>query len=120
VQQSEVRRVPALASVEAPCVMVGEVSQIVTTNLGRLRRVTGSSSGAEWLLEIPGCGKWEPLSEDQLAGRLSVNHAAVCPCGYHETHEYGAQLVAAMRAANLTGQPMTSDEGPSAPEGGEE
>lgn len=100
-----------MAAVEAAYTLVGEaMSQIVTTNLGRMRRVTGSSSGAEWLLEIPGCGKWEPLSEAQMDGRVSVNHAAVCVCGYHETHEYGAQLLAAMRAANLTGSPPATED----------
>lgn len=70
-----------------------------------MRRVSASTSGAEWLLEIPGCGKWEPLSEAQLVGKVSVNHAAVCSCGYHETHDYGAQLAAALRYGFYTEGP---------------
>lgn len=84
------------------------MSQIVTTEYGRLRRVKGGEH--EWLLEIPGCGQWEPLSEVQMDGKLSVNHGAICRCGYHETHPYGAALVAAMQARILTFDPPTEED----------
>jgi hypothetical protein len=84
------------------------MSQIVTTEYGRLRRVRGAEH--EWLLEIPNCGKWEPLSEEQMDGSLSVNHGAICSCGYHETHPYGAALVAAMQANILTRKPATEED----------
>ena len=67
------------------------MSRIVDTPHGRLRRTGGRESG--WLLEVPGCDHYELLSEEQLHGRLSVNHAATgCSNGYHETHDFAAEL----------------------------
>lgn len=57
--------------------------------------------GDRCYLEVPGCphGKLELLDGRQLRGELSVNHAAVCECGYHETHDFEA--VARERALSL-------------------
>lgn len=80
------------------------MSQIVTTKLGRFRCVnTGQPEHNAWLFECP-CGQWAYLDEDQWAGRVSVDHASEgCPKNYHETHNYGAELVAVMQARILTG-----------------
>ena len=80
------------------------MSQIVTTKLGRFRRVnTGEPAHDAWLWECP-CGQWAYLDEDQWAGRVSVDHASDgCSKGYHETHNFGAELVATMQARILTG-----------------
>jgi hypothetical protein len=81
------------------------MSEIITTKVGRFRRVnTGDPAHPDaWLFECP-CGQWAYLDEDQWAGRVSVDHASDgCPNGYHETHNYGAELVATMQARILTG-----------------
>lgn len=83
------------------------MSKIVTTQLGRFRRVnTGddpTNSPDAWLFECP-CGQWAYLDDDQWHGRVSVDHASEgCPKGYHETHDYAAELIATMQARVLTG-----------------
>lgn len=74
---------------------------IVTTKYGELRRNLASVDGKlhtsgkiyEWELKCPGCGTWGLLDEDQLHGRVSVDHAAQgCPGGYHETHDFAAEI----------------------------
>lgn len=71
------------------------MSHIVTTPHGRLRKVTRDGELA-WLLECPGCGQWGGLDDDQLHGRISVDHAAMgCPGGYHETHDFASAMPAA-------------------------
>lgn len=91
------------------------MSQIVTTADGRFqfRRVnTGDQSHPDtWLFRCP-CGQWAYLDEDQWNGRVSVDHASDgCPANFHETHNFGALLVAAMQARILMGEPPTSEEG---------
>ena len=82
------------------------MSQIVTTKLGRFRRVTPDA----WLWECP-CGQWASLSDDQWNGRVSVDHASQgCSVSYHETHNFGAELVAVMQARILTGEPPIDPE----------
>lgn len=80
------------------------MSEIVSTKVGRFRRVNlGQPDHDAWLWECP-CGQWAYLDEDQWAGRVSVDHAADgCAKGYHETHNFGAELVATMQARILTG-----------------
>lgn len=82
------------------------MSHIVETSIGRFRCVnTGGDPNHPdtWLFECR-CGQWAYLDEDQWAGRVSVDHASDgCPSNYHETHNYGAALVAAMQARILTG-----------------
>lgn len=74
------------------------MSEIVTTDLGRFRRVTDGKT--KWFLwECPACKQWCGLSEDQWNGRVSVDHAADgCSGAYHETHNFGAALTAKMQA----------------------
>lgn len=82
------------------------MSYIVATEFGRFRKVnTGDPAQPDtWLWECP-CGQWAYLDEDQWAGRVSVDHASEgCPKRYHETHPFGAALVAAMQARILTGE----------------
>lgn len=81
------------------------MSIIITTSLGRFRQVVLDKDGHEaFLFECPGCGQWAYLDEDQWNGRVSVDHATDgCPGRYHETHEYGKTLVAAIIAAKLLG-----------------
>lgn len=65
---------------------------MIETPHGRLRTVT--RDGAQVVeLECPGCGIWAALDDDQLHGRVSVDHAAQgCPGGYHETHDFSEFL----------------------------
>ena len=82
------------------------MSEIVTTTVGRFRHVTPGA----WLWECP-CGQWSYLSADQWAGRVSVDHASEgCSAGYHETHNYAAELVATMQARILSGAPPIDPE----------
>ena len=94
------------------------MSQIVTTKLGRFRRVKVSAQtlpnhGDEaWLWECC-CGEWCYLSDAQWNGSVSVDHASDgCKCGYHETHCFGAELVAVMQARILMGEPPIDPELP--------
>jgi hypothetical protein len=81
------------------------MSQLVTTKLGRFRRVHLGNGDPAWLLECPGCGGWLTLSEDQFSGRVSADHASDgCTGGYHETHDYGAELLATMMARREKGE----------------
>lgn len=69
------------------------MSRDVATKFGTLRRCRDGDV-AVWLLWCPVCEEWERLNEDQMEGRVSVNHAATgCPSGYHETHEFAKQIV---------------------------
>lgn len=62
------------------------------TSFGRLRRVSRDDD-TRWLLECPGCGEWGGLDDDQLHGRVSVDHASMgCIGGYHETHDFADEL----------------------------
>ena len=92
------------------------MSRIVTTKLGRFRSVSvtmqtpANGHSNAWLFECQ-CGQWAYLDEDQWAGRVSVDHASDgCPNGYHESHNYGAELVATMQARILTGDKPYDDE----------
>jgi len=63
---------------------------VASTEFGELRRVTRDGEPGV-LLKCPGCGQWGGLDDDQLHGRVSVDHAAMgCPGGYHETHDFAA------------------------------
>jgi hypothetical protein len=76
------------------------MSQIVTTQFGRFRHVSLGDDKTAWLWECPKCEQWGGLSEAQWAGTVSV----ACDCGcYHETHNFGAELVVVMQARILTG-----------------
>lgn len=74
------------------------MSQIVTTQFGRFRHVSLGGEKTAWLWECPTCQQWGGLSESQWAGTVSV----ACDCGYHETHNFGEELVAVMQAHILT------------------
>jgi hypothetical protein len=41
-----------------------------------------------WQLRCPECHGWADLDEDQLHGRVSIDHAP--ECGFHETHDLWA------------------------------
>lgn len=46
-------------------------------------------------LRCPACSKWGDIDDDQLHGRVSVDHsdartASGKPCIYHETHDFSA------------------------------
>lgn len=78
------------------------MSKIVVTEFGRFNRVLRDGEEA-WLFECPGCGTWASLDADQMAGRVSVDHAADgCAGGYHETHNFDGALHAAYVANRLT------------------
>jgi hypothetical protein len=52
-----------------------------------------------FLLECPGCGEWGQLDDDQMNGRVSVDHASMgCPGKYHETHDFAKELAIAIQA----------------------
>lgn len=68
----------------------------VETPYGRLRAASTDGGPRTWLLKCPGCGGWGPLDDDQLHGRVSVDHATDgCPGRYHETHDFASAIVAA-------------------------
>ena len=88
------------------------MSQIVTTADERFkfRRVRSGSDDPYWLFRCV-CGQWASLSDDQWNGRVSVDHASMgCPRGFHETHNFGALMVAAMQARILMGDPPTTED----------
>jgi hypothetical protein len=80
------------------------MSQIVTTADERFSfRHVRDGAASRWLFCCP-CGQWASLTDDQWNGRVSVNHASEgCPVHFHETHNFGALLVAAMQARILMG-----------------
>lgn len=68
------------------------MSFIANTSHGRLRRVVVDRKHVV-VLECPGCGEPGELDDDQLHGRVSVDHASMgCAGGYHETHDFAAAL----------------------------
>lgn len=94
------------------------MSEIVPSNLGRFRRVTDGKS-KWWLWECPRCLQWCGLSQEQWEGRVSVNHAADgCAGEYHETHDFGATLVAAIQARILMGDPPSEEDALAKEQGG--
>lgn len=87
------------------------MSEIVTTQFGRCRRVDMGDGQKAWLWECPRCEQWGQLSDDQWAGKVSVQCGdGQRYCGYHETHDFGGELVAVMQARILTGAPPRDDE----------
>ena len=91
------------------------MSQIVETDLGRFRLVRddGEPNNKWWLWECPQCKQWGGLTDGQWNGTVSVHcECESFPQRYHQTHQYGAALVAALAAAKLTGQPLTKEDAP--------
>jgi hypothetical protein len=44
-----------------------------------------------WNLRCPGCGHWGEIDDDQLHGRVSVDHTDCrCGCTFHETRDWSA------------------------------
>jgi hypothetical protein len=86
------------------------MSEIITTSIGRFRRVTDGKT--KWfLLECPGCGQWCTLNERQWNGTVSVDHATDgCSGSYHETHDFGAALLAELQLRRLMEEPLTDTE----------
>lgn len=62
-----------------------------------------------WQLECPGCGRWGEIDDDQLHGRVSVDHTDA-GCTFHETHDFWnrAEIVQGQRKA-LVGDNQISD-----------
>jgi hypothetical protein len=55
---------------------------------GRLHAVVRDGETV-WLLQCPGCGEWADIDDDQLHGRVSVDHdPADGGCGFHETRDW--------------------------------
>lgn len=54
----------------------------VNTEFGTLRKF-----GNSWVLVCPVCGETGRLDDDQLNGRISVDHTSD-KCTYHETHNF--------------------------------
>lgn len=70
------------------------MSVFVTGDLARYRAARRDGKQT-WLLECPRCGEWGSLDNDQWLGSVSVDHASMgCPGGYHETHNFAADLEA--------------------------
>jgi len=80
------------------------MSKIVSTKLGRFNCVTDGMN-KWWLWECVRCRQeWLPLNENQMNGTASVLHDYYYGdpehrryCGYHETHEYGKELVVSIQ-----------------------
>lgn len=101
------------------------MSMIVETKLGRFRAVTDGQR--RWWLWECRCGEWCNLTEDQLEGRVSVDHAShyheyqmpnapdgvMQFCTYHETHEFAKELVTTVQArafTRLMSEPMFGED----------
>jgi hypothetical protein len=41
-----------------------------------------------WKLQCPQCGQWGEIDEDQLHGRVSVDHSDGEKCTFHETRDW--------------------------------
>ncbi len=81
------------------------MSKFVTTKFGRFN-VVQDGGKKSFLWECPKCGAFGGMSEAQMDGTVSV----VCSgpsgnggCDYHETHEFGKELVVVMQSRVLTG-----------------
>lgn len=68
----------------------------------RLRTVVRDGEPV-WQLRCPGCDEWADIDDDQLHGRMSVEHsagsddqgfAASSGCGYHETRDWFSRELA--------------------------
>lgn len=58
------------------------------TPLGRIRH-TISDGVPIWKLQCPGCGSWGEIDDDQLHGRVSVDHTdPSIACTFHETRDW--------------------------------
>lgn len=84
---------------------------IIETRLGRFRHLAVESStlGAaprqfSWEFECPVCKIWGSIDNEQLHGKISVDHSGQRyrdiggvwrTCTYHETHDFSAALAAA-------------------------
>ena len=55
---------------------------------GRLRhRISDGEEVTQ--LQCPGCGRWGQIDDDQLHGRISVDHTdPTVPCTFHETRNW--------------------------------
>ena len=80
------------------------MSRIITTPLGRFRAVTLAGVHIDdhtgWLWECPGCGALGHLDKEQWNGSVSVDCAGTppgCKGKYHETHDFGSALRAAIK-----------------------
>jgi hypothetical protein len=95
------------------------MSKIVTTKLGRFRAVTDGQN-SWWLWECARCKQeWLPLTTQQMDGSVSVlhdHHYGDSPhggnyyCGYHETHEFGKELVATIQTRAFFGEALYEED----------
>lgn len=62
-----------------------------TTAAAQIREVEGA-----WELRCPECGRWSGIDDDQLHGRVSVDHTGTWSplipggCTFHETRDWAA------------------------------
>lgn len=63
-----------------------------------------------WQLQCPGCGAWGEIDDDQLHGRVSVDHTD-SGCSFHETHDLWneAEIVQGQRKA-LVGESVSTED----------
>lgn len=54
---------------------------------GQIRQVI-SDGELVWKLRCPQCGRWGQIDEDQLYGRVSVDHTDPPECTFHETRDW--------------------------------
>lgn len=70
-----------------------------------LRKELDGTCGAVWKLKCPVCGVWGDIDDDQLHGRVSIDHsdfvrhkrddpAEGFHCTFHETHDLYAMAFA--------------------------
>lgn len=81
------------------------MSLIVSTSLGRFRKVVDSTNTISFLFECPTCGEWLPMSEEHMNGSRDVHHLLKGEserlCSYFKADIYGATLIATMQAKIL-------------------
>ena len=70
-------------------------ASLIETPWGTLRHVTQDGE-IVWKLRCPMCGHEGQIDDDQLHGRVSLDHTncgvsyepSACQCTWHETHDY--------------------------------
>lgn len=79
------------------------MSLIVSTDLGRFRKVVDQQKRGSFLFECPECKEWLPMTEDHLNGSRDVQHHRRVGglCNYVGKRSYGSTLVSTMQARIL-------------------
>jgi hypothetical protein len=90
------------------------MSMLIETKLGQFRAWTDGKVKS-FLFQCPDCGEMLPMSEEVLAGIMTINHESRSrpghKCTYSGTRDFGKTLISAMQAQILMGYKPYHDEG---------